>query len=108
MAKYARKKTTYSPRPKKYYAKKRTYTAAKRAPVYRKKRSYKSSGSGRYARGMQESTFQYTKKKYTRVFPVVIQEGTDNSAITVSIMGGRNSTSPIDTLTLEAVDPDGL
>lgn len=75
MAKYARKKTTYTSRPKKYYAKKRTnYTAAKRAPVYRRKRTFKSSGSGRYARGMQESTFQYTKKKYTLVVPVIVGE----------------------------------
>jgi len=50
----------------------------------------------------------YTKKKYTEVIPLKVAAGEVNSFATISIMGGRNSTSPLGTFTLAGVNPDGM
>ncbi len=57
---------------------------------------------------MQDSTFQYVKKKYTFVTPITCNSGDKSRSTCVSIMGGCNSTNPDDCVTLGKVDPDGM
>lgn len=105
MPKYVRRKTSYRKKP----APRRSY---KPAVKYTKKRYAKRSsrrvGSGRYAKKMQDQTFMYTKKKYTEVIPIIIRQGDIDASATISIMGGKNSTSPLATYTVGSVDPDGM
>lgn len=112
MPKYARKKkSSYATQPKRrYYRKKTAYVAPRKVTYVAKKRSTRRlrSGSGSYAKRMQDNTFQYQKKKYTAVFPVRIAAGNDSTAATISIMGGRNSTTPNETITLAQCNPDDL
>ncbi len=108
MPKYARKRKATSSAPKRrYYAKKKTYTRPK-STTYRKRGHSRRLSSGRYAQHMQDQTFQYVKKKYTFVEPIIVGVGDEAAVTTISIMGGKNSTTPANCLTLRSANPDGL
>ncbi len=107
MPKYARKKRATSAPKRRYYAKKKT-TYRPKASYQRKRTNTRRLGSGSYAQRMQDQTFQYVKKKYTFVEPIVVGVGDDSALTTVSIMGGKNSTTPANCLTLRTADPDSL
>lgn len=57
---------------------------------------------------MQQKSYSYVRKKYTVIQPLTAAAGTDNVFTTVSHFGGKNSTTPIQTFTLNNADPDGM
>ncbi len=46
----------------------------------------------------------WIRKKYTRVFTMVAEEGSDSWEQTVSIIGGPNASTPNSTVTLQDVN----
>ncbi len=48
----------------------------------------------------------WIRKKYTRVFTMVAEEGSDSWEQTVSIIGGPNASTPNSTVTLQDVNQD--
>ena len=78
--------------------------------MYRKKRvtrrrGAKKSSSG--ARVQQRAANTIVRKKYTRVFTMDVEDGSDVFEKTISFIGGRNSTGvPDTTVTLLDVNQD--
>lgn len=85
--------------------KKSTYRRRRR--MYRKK---KRSSAQRIARGMQNKSLSYVKKKYTAVTPIRLNPGTNVFSVTISHVGGINTNvvNPGNTIVLPDCDPDGL
>lgn len=83
--------------------KKKSY--APKRPTYRARKSFRKMGPGRK---MQRTALSFTKKKYTAVFPLSVAQGTDLTEVTISNFGGRNSTTPLETITLNSCNPDNL
>ncbi len=46
----------------------------------------------------------WIRKKYTKVFPVEIAANANESTTTISLIGGRNSTAPANTITIADVN----
>ncbi len=46
----------------------------------------------------------WIRKRYTKVFTMVAEEGSDSWEQTVSIIGGANESTPNDTITLQDVN----
>ncbi len=46
----------------------------------------------------------WIRKKYTKVFTMAVESGSDSWEQTVSIIGGANETTPNDTVTLSDVN----
>jgi len=57
---------------------------------------------------MQKAAYSYVKKKYTTVLPVTVRAGEDYASVTVSHIGGRNSTRPLSTLAVTSANPDNM
>ncbi len=85
--------------PKKYYARKRRSTPRRRKTIRRRRSSMNR---------MQKAAYSYVKKKYTTVLPIRVGVGQDNSNITISHIGGPNSTNPGATATLFSANPDAM
>lgn len=71
---------------------------------YKKKRTTKRSS--KFARRQQQSAMTWIRKKYTKVFTMEVEAGTDSWEQTISLIGGRNATGPADTTTLFDVNQD--
>lgn len=71
---------------------------------YKKKRTTKRSS--KYARRQQTASSTWIRKKYTKVFTMDVEAGTDSWVQTVSLIGGRNANAPADTTTLFDVNQD--
>ena len=83
----------------------------KRRSFGRKKRSFRRrkgfrKGSSRPAKKQQRAAMTWIRKKYTRVFTMDAEAGSDVWEQTVSLIGGRNATAPADTVTLTDVNQD--
>ncbi len=50
----------------------------------------------------------FVKKKYTFVSPINMAVGVDAANVTISHIGGKNSTTPANTFSLKDADPDGM
>ncbi len=48
----------------------------------------------------------WIRKKYTKVFTMEVEAGSDLWEQTISLIGGRNATGPVDTTTLFDVNQD--
>jgi hypothetical protein len=71
----------------------------------RRKRGSKKSSKG--ARRQQRAANTVIRKKYTKVFLMECEDGSDVYEATVSLIGGRNSSgAPDDTVTLGDVNQD--
>ena len=87
----------------KVMAYKRSYRPKRR--VMRRKRGHKKSSKG--ARRQQRAANTVIRKKYTKVFLMECEDGSDVFENTVSLIGGRNSSgAPDDTVTLGDVNQD--
>lgn len=82
---------------KKYVRPKRTFRHRKR---FRRRRPSMNR--------MQRAAYSYVKKKYTLVLPLTCRESTDSVSLTVSHLGGLNSTTPQNTVSLAKVNPDDM
>ncbi len=71
---------------------------------YKKKRTTKRSS--KFARRQQKSAMTWIRKKYTKVFTMEANAGTDAYQQTISLIGGRNATQPGSTITLADVNQD--
>ncbi|AXH76282.1 MAG: hypothetical protein [Circoviridae sp.] len=69
---------------------------------YKKKRTTKRSS--KYARKQQKQSLGWIRKKYTKVFTMDAEQGTDSWVQTVSLIGGRNGNAPADTICLTDVN----
>ena len=83
----------------------------KRRSFGRKRRSFRRrkgfrKGSSRGAKKQQRAAMTWIRKKYTRVFTIDAEAGSDVWEQTVSLIGGRNATTPADTVTLTDVNQD--
>ena len=81
---------------------KKRYTSKKRGP----RRYKKKSKSGRAAKKQQKAAMTYVHKKYTRVFQMLPEPGTDLFEATVSLIGGKNNSDVNNTATLFDVNQD--
>lgn len=73
----------------------------------RKKRSFgrrKRRGSSKFAKRQQRAAMTWIRKKYTKVFTMVAEEGSNSWEQTVSLIGGANESTPNDTVTLQDVN----
>lgn len=85
---------------------KKRYTPKKR---YGSKRRYKKKTKGaRIGKSMQNKSYSYIAKKYTAVQTLEIPAGSDFFQTTISHFGGRNTTTPLATVTLNQVNPDNM
>jgi len=50
----------------------------------------------------------YVKKKYTVVIPINVRNGEEFAQSTISHIGGKNSTTPAFTLTINDCNPDNM
>jgi len=57
---------------------------------------------------MQRQSLSFVQKKYTLVRPIECPAGSDNVALTISHIGGRNSVEPASTITLADANPDNM
>lgn len=53
-------------------------------------------------------SLSFVKKKYTTVIPLKVANGSQSVELTISHIGGRNSTTPNATYTVTNADPDGM
>lgn len=58
--------------------------------------------------GMQKAAYSYVKKKYTTVIPITVPANFAESSLTISHIGGVNSTNPGNTVTLASANPDQM
>ncbi len=75
----------------------------------RKRRSFgrrKRRGSSKFAKKQQRGAMTWIRKKYTRVFTMDCEAGTDSWNATVSLIAGKNVNAPADTVTLTDVNQD--
>lgn len=79
--------------------KKRTFRRKKRSFGRRKRR-----GSSKFAKRQQRAAMTWIRKKYTKVFTMVAEEGSNSWEQTVSLIGGANESTPNDTVTLQDVN----
>ena len=79
--------------------KKRIFKRRRRTFGRRKRR-----GSSKFAKKQQRAAMTWIRKKYTKVFTMVAEEGSDSWEQTVSIIGGANESTPNDTITLQDVN----
>ena len=79
-----------------------------RKRTFRRRRSFKSRRGRSGMNRMQKAAYSYVKKKYTRVYPIRVEAGEDFATVTVSHIGGRNGTTPNDTLCVTSVNPDQM
>ncbi len=84
--------------------KRRTLRVVKRRSFKRKPRSKPA----RAGRKMQRMSLSFVKKKYTTVIPLKVANGSQSVELTISHIGGRNSTTPNATYTVTNADPDGM
>ena len=63
---------------------------------------------GKSMNRMQKAAYSYVKKKYTVVFPITALAGQAVAEATISHVGGRNNTTPANTVTLTGANPDGM
>ena len=84
--------------------KRRSFGRKKRS--FRRKRRGFRKGSSKGAKSQQRAAMTWIRKKYTRVFTIDAEAGSDVWEQTVSLIGGRNSTGPADTITLTDVNQD--
>jgi len=85
---------------KRYTSRKKSYGNRR----YKKKRTTKRSS--KYARHQQKAASTWIRKKYTKVFTMDAEAGSDSWVQTVSLIGGRNAAGPADTTTLFDVNQD--
>ena len=81
------------------------YTSTRKAygnRRYKKRRTTKRSS--KYARKQQKQSSGWVRKKYTKVFTMDCEEGTDSWVQTISLIGGRNGNAPADTICLTDVN----
>lgn len=83
------------------------YTSKKRYTGRRRKYKKKTKGA-RIGKSMQNKTYSYIKKKYTLVQPITAILNRDYAETTISHFGGKNSTNPVNTITINNADPDGM
>lgn len=83
----------------------RKYATRKRRSTPRRKRIVRRR---RTMNRMQKAAYSYVKKKYTTVQPLIAGIGENSVSGTISHIGGRNSTTPSQTVTLAEADPDGM
>lgn len=57
---------------------------------------------------MQNKSYSYVAKKYTKVDTIEIPAGSDFKSTTISHFGGRNTTVPLDTVTFFDINPDNM
>lgn len=86
--------------------------------VFRRKRSFRPkrrsfkrkprSKPARAGKKMQRMSLSFVKKKYTTVIPLKCPSGSQSVELTISHIGGRNSTTPNATYTITNADPDGM
>ncbi len=79
MPKYARKRKATSAPKRRYYAKKKAPAYRAKTTTTRRRRNSRGLRSGSYAKHMQDQTFQYVKKKYTFVEPIIVGVGDDSA-----------------------------
>lgn len=79
--------------------KKRIFKRRRRTFGRRKRR-----GSSKFAKKQQRAAMTWIRKKYTKVFTMVAEEGSDSWEQTVSIIGGANESTPNSTITLQDVN----
>lgn len=85
----------------------KTYRSKRRYGI--KKRRYTKKTAGRkIGRSMQQKSYSYVRKKYTVVQPITAIANSDLAFATISHFGGKNSTNPLSTVTLNNADPDGM
>ncbi len=75
----------------------------------RKRRSFgsrKRRGSSKFAKKQQRGAMTWIRKKYTRVFTMDAEAGSDSWNATVSLIAGKNANAPADTVTLTDVNQD--
>lgn len=53
-------------------------------------------------------SLSFVKKKYTTVIPLKCPSGAQSVELTISHVGGRNSTTPAATYPITTADPDGM
>ncbi len=73
----------------------------------RKRRTFgrrKRRGSSKFAKRQQRAAMTWIRKKYTKVFTMTAEAGSDSWEQTVSIIGGANESTPNDTVTLQDVN----
>lgn len=80
--------------------KKRTFRRTKKRTFGRRKRR----GSSKFAKRQQRAAMTWIRKKYTKVFTMLVEEGSDSWEQTVSIIGGANQSTPNSTITLQDVN----
>ncbi len=79
--------------------KKRIFKRKRRVFGRRKRR-----GSSKFAKRQQRAAMTWIRKKYTKVFTMVAEEGSNSWEQTVSLIGGANESTPNDTVTLQDVN----
>ena len=82
--------------------KKRIFKRRRRTFGKRKRR-----GSSKFAKKQQRAAMTWIRKKYTKVFTMDVESGSDVWEQTVSLIGGRNTNGPADTVTLFDTNQDG-
>jgi len=80
--------------------KRRTFRRTKKRSFGRRKRR----GSSKFAKRQQRASMTWIRKKYTKVFTMLVEEGSDSWEQTVSIIGGPNESTPNSTVTLQDVN----
>ena len=80
----------------------------KKRSFRRKKRTFKRKrrGSSKFAKRQQRAAMTWIRKRYTKVFTMDVESGSNVWEQTVSLIGGRNSNLPVDTVTLFDVNQD--
>lgn len=85
--------------------KKRSYRSySKKRISRRRKRTTKRSGPA--ARRQQKAASTWIRKKYTKVFLMQVEAGSDVFETTISLIGSKNSSAPGDTITIADVNQD--
>ena len=77
---------------------------------YRRRHSYRRRrprGAGaRFGRRMQNQSLTYVRKRYCKTFTLDCDTGNDRTAVTISHIGAKNFTDPVNTITLSDCDQD--